>query len=109
MFNVMNMSSMNGGSGMIIITTTITTAPAASRSVCFMMRCIEAAISRPTSNSEWQGPAASQAGRRPLRDAPVRDAVDEREQLRHRGVQLLGHLLPDLDGGVQRTRERRVG
>src|SRR5205085_11236539 len=106
MFSVMNMSSMNGGSGMIIITTTITTAPAASRSVCFMMRCIDAAISRPASNSECQGPAASHEGRRPSGNAPVRDAVDEREQLRHRGVELLGHLLADLDGRVQRARER---
>src|SRR4051794_18904225 len=95
MFSVMNRSSSIGGSGMINITTTRTTTPAAIRSVYLPSLLIVPVM--------LGGPLG---GREP---AAAGDAVDVGQDLRHGGEQLLGDLLADLDGRVQRARERRVG
>src|SRR4051812_12379494 len=99
MFSVIARSMMAGGSGTIIITTTSTTAPAATRSVCFISFCIKAAIS-----AYLRGQRSGS-----LDNLSARDAINKSQQLRHGLVELLGDLLPDLHRGVQRARQRRVG
>ena len=89
MFSVMKKSSSSGGSGMISIATIRTMPPAAARSACL-----------PILRQDVVHAAA-------LRSAG--DAVDVGEKLRHGVEHVLGDLTPDLDVGVQRARQRRVG
>ena len=88
MFSVMKKSSSSGGSGMISIATIRTTPPAAS----------EVSL-------------AADLGHHRVHAAPPEagDAVDVGEELRHGVEHVLGDLTPDVDVGVQRARQRRVG
>src|SRR5688572_8808065 len=89
MFRVMKKSSSTGGSGMISIATIRTMPPAAARSACLPSLVITLFMLR--------GPfGRRRRGRRRREAAPPCGTG-------------LGDLTPDLDVGVQRARQRRVG
>ena len=106
MLSVISRLSSSDGSGTTSIVTTSTTETAASRSV---WRSI---LRRPafTTRASLRGRAQAHAGgrcRRPC--AAPGEPVDEGEHARDGRVELLRDHLADLDGCVQRARERRVG